>query len=667
MCGIFGLVANKESENINDNLILNTINDLFLLSEARGKEAAGLAAISHNKINVFKESTPASKLIKKNYFKSFLKNSINENENNYAYFGHCRLVTNGDESFNHNNQPVLTDNITGIHNGIIVNEDKLWKKHKTFNRKYEVDTEIILKLVDHYLTKNKVFSNAISKTINNIEGAASIAVSSKYDNSIALATNNGSLYYCTDNKNIFIFSSEEYILKQLVKSDYLKQLLNNDNIKLLKDNTGLIVNINNLSNNLFEIKNEKKIKSDKKIDLVLNKNILDLSHNKTKKNIFINKLSNLNKLEKVYNKLDPLKTKLKRCTKCILPETFPFIEFDKYGVCNFCRSHEKNKIHGEGKLKKIINQSKQKNKYGNDSLISISGGRDSCYGLHYAKSDLKLNPIAYTYDWGMVTDLARRNISRICGKLGIEHVVVSADIKKKRDNIRKNILAWLKKPNLGMIPLFTAGDKQFYYYANQLSKQTNIDLMIFCAGNHYEKTNFKTGFCGIDEGKTEGTLTLSTYNKVKLLKYYGMQYLTNPSYLNSSMFDTLWAYLASYSIAHDYIFMFNYLPWDEKEIMDLLITEYDWEIADDTIATWRIGDGTAPFYNYIYYTVAGFTENDTFRSNQIRENALDRKTALKIVEKENLPRWAALKWYFDAIELDMFDVINKVNKIPRLY
>ena len=30
-------------------------------------------------------------------------------------------------------------------------------------------------------------------------------------------------------------------------------------------------------------------------------------------------------------------------------------------------------------------------------------------------------------------------------------------------------------------------------------------------------------------------------------------------------------------------------------------------------------DGTAGFYNYVYHTVAGFTEHDTFRSNQIRE------------------------------------------------
>ena len=78
-------------------------------------------------------------------------------------------------------------------------------------------------------------------------------------------------------------------------------------------------------------------------------------------------------------------------------------------------------------------------------LVGVSGGRDSIYGLHYIKTVLGLNPVAYTYDWGMVTDLARRNVSRICGKLGIEHILVSADIPQKREYIRKNVDAWLAR------------------------------------------------------------------------------------------------------------------------------------------------------------------------------------------------------------------------------
>lgn len=48
-----------------------------------------------------------------------------------------------------------------------------------------------------------------------------------------------------------------------------------------------------------------------------------------------------------------------------------------------------------------------------------------------------MTPITYTYDWGMVTDLGRRNISRMCSELGVENITVAADIKKKEKILQK--------------------------------------------------------------------------------------------------------------------------------------------------------------------------------------------------------------------------------------
>ena len=100
---------------------------------------------------------------------------------------------------------------------------------------------------------------------------------------------------------------------------------------------------------------------------------------------------------------------------------------------------------------------------------------------------------------------------------------------------------------------------------------------------------------------------------------------------------------------------------------DTLINQYDWETAVDTKTTWRIGDGTAAFYNYVYYTVVGFTEHDTFRSNQIREGQLTREKAVELVEDENRPRYQNIKWYLDTLRLDFRSVINTVNRIPKMY
>ena len=61
--------------------------------------------------------------------------------------GHSRLQTNGQSEINTNNQPVVKDGVVGIHNGIIVNDDKLWKSFPELKKKYDVDTEVFSKSV----------------------------------------------------------------------------------------------------------------------------------------------------------------------------------------------------------------------------------------------------------------------------------------------------------------------------------------------------------------------------------------------------------------------------------------------------------------------------------------------------------------------------------------
>ncbi|MFN5795023.1 MAG: hypothetical protein ACK455_09505 [Bacteroidota bacterium] len=219
-----------------------------------------------------------------------------------------------------------------------------------------------------------------------------------------------------------------------------------------------------------------------------------------------------------------------------------------------------------------------------------------------------------------------------------------------------------------MIPLFMAGDKQFIYYANQIRKQTGIELNIY-SSNMLENTDFKVGFCGIPPSNDKSRpdhLPLSS--KVNLAWYYGKNFLMNPAYINSSVLDTLGSFYSYYAEPRTHFFqVFDWIKWDEKLIEKTLFEEYNWEISPDTTSTWRIGDGTAAFYNYIYYTVAGFSEFDTFRSNQIREGLITREEGLKFIAQENRPRFESMKWYFETIGVDMEQAIKIVNAIPKLY
>ena len=100
--------------------------------------------------------------------------------------------------------------------------------------------------------------------------------------------------------------------------------------------------------------------------------------------------------------------------------------------------------------------------------------------------------------------------------------------------------------------------------------------------------------------------------------------------------------------------------------MEILSTQYAWESASDTSASWRIGDGTSAFYNYVYYSVAGFTESDTFKSNQIRASVLNSTSAMNLVERENIPRIAAIQVYSAKIGVTSEYLFNSIHSMKKL-
>ncbi len=364
-----------------------------------------------------------------------------------------------------------------------------------------------------------------------------------------------------------------------------------------------------------------------------------------------------------FNKAKAKIDTLQRCTKCVLPETFPFISFDQDGVCNFCNHHKSKAPLGMDALQALLDRNRDPDGRVK-CVLSFSGGRDSSYGMHIVKEVLDLDVIAFTYDWGVATDMAHRNQQRMCEKLGVEQIRITADLDRKRENIKANLNAWLKKPDLGTIPILTSVGQQFFYHANQVGKRLDRDLIVLCA-TPFEHTYFKAGFAGIKPKFMSSKHDI--YDKIQLAFSYLGQYFQNPAYLNKSLIDTIGGYLSFYIIPHNYLRLFDYLEWNEQEVNRTLIDEYDWETSDETPSTWRIDDGTVPLSDYMYYMMSGLTINDTFRSNQIREGRISREEALRLLEIENQPRFNGIQWYCDKIGIDFKSTIRTINNAPRLY
>jgi hypothetical protein len=605
MCGIFGLYS-ASGRSIDDD-----VRRLAGFAEQRGSDSSGIIYFSGSEYEVVNGDIPLTRLVGKT-----------ELSGSTFVAAHSRLATNGVAD----NQPVVKADTVTIHNGIICNTEALWSCRDE-SREFAIDTEIIPVIVAEERAKGSSIQEIAESLFEQCEGVISASVLIPESGELLLLSNNGSLY-TGQKEGDFCFASEAWPLDQIGCED----------VSQLKG--GLCVKVPDART---ECK-QREIESRDRPNL----------------------LPEFNFVAKEEALLDFPQPEIQRCSRCILPETMPFIRFDSEGVCNYCHNYTpRNQPKPVSVLKGLLEPYRRNGL--TDCIVPFSGGRDSCHGLHLVTKELGMNPIAYTYDWGMVTDLGRRNISRMCAALGVENIIIAADIEKKRRNIHMNLAAFLKKPHLGMIALLTAGDKHFFRHVETVKRQTGIGLNLWGI-NPLEVTHFKAGFLGIppafEEKRvyTHGMLGQFNYHRRRF-----WQMILNPAYLNSSLFDTLSGeYWRSIHKKTDYFHIYDYWKWDEDDINDSL-AQYNWEWATDTRTSWRIGDATAAFYNYVYYTIAGFTEHDTFRSNQIREGNITRERALELVAEENQPRYESIKWYLDSVGIDFSDAIRIVNKTQRLY
>jgi glucosamine--fructose-6-phosphate aminotransferase (isomerizing) len=605
MCGVFGVYEPSGASK-------QVVKKLARHAEQRGTDSSGILLLGQKSYEVRRSESKVTELL-----------ADSRVAKTQFIMGHSRLVTNGESD----NQPVLKRSVAVIHNGIVVNHESIWSRLNA-PRELEVDTEVIAQIAQEYLEASGTLSG-VSKTIFSLcEGAVSCAVMAPSTGELVLMSNTGSMYL-TMTSSGFRFASEAFALLEL--GDPSPQRIVNGEVLLAVPS----------SNKPFKFLEAPT--SSRNLLPTLNTSLTE---------------------SKLLIRSSP---GLVRCSRCILPTTMPFIWFDEQGVCNYCLNYRiRTKPKSLAELEELV--SKYRRLKDPDVIIPFSGGRDSSFGLHLVVRELGMKPITFTYDWGMITDLGRRNASLMSAKLGVENIIVAADIVKKRKNIAMNLRAWLSKPNLGMVSILTAGDKHFFKYVDTVKRQTGINLNLWGI-NPLEVTHFKSGFLGIAPDFEE--TRVYTSGAMKQLNYQSKRFaamVQSAKYFNSSIVDTVSGeYWRSFAKKTDYFHIFDYWRWDEKEINEVLLNEYNWETAPDTSTTWRIGDGTAGFYNYVYHTIAGLTEHDTLRSNQIREGQISRSEALALVVEENQPRYESIKWYLDSLGFEFSDVIKTVNATQRMY
>jgi glucosamine--fructose-6-phosphate aminotransferase (isomerizing) len=362
---------------------------------------------------------------------------------------------------------------------------------------------------------------------------------------------------------------------------------------------------------------------------------------------------------------------MRRCTKCILPDTFPGIEFDEDGVCNYCLDYEPVKVYGEEELVRVLDKHRSKGKR-YDCIVPISGGRDSAFVLHQIVKKFEMRALALTVDSGAIMPEGYRNIERITKVLGVDHVWLRDEnqIKIAQRNAKIKFHAWLKKPSIHtIVPTLNAGDKTMNLRIYRYAKENGVQLVL--GGNNVgnsslEQEHFKTGFLGVFPDERG---MYSTIGKLKLSLLLWLEYVKNYHNFHWSVFSE---YMSG---AYVYLFesmskpeevtpigFYDYIYWTEKEVVPTIQNELGWQGASDTPATWRIDDSAYPLIDYLYLRLVGFNEFDEFYSKLIREGQIPRDEALKRCLAEHAPRIPSLMKTFEELEVTKEQVDKALEK-----
>ncbi len=344
---------------------------------------------------------------------------------------------------------------------------------------------------------------------------------------------------------------------------------------------------------------------------------------------------------------------LKRCTRCVLPSTYPGLTFDEQGVCSACRKHSAERVEplGEAALRAAVEKYRSRGtKY--EALSALSGGRDSTYALYYAVRKLGLKTLAFTIDNGFTPDETWANIRNATEILGVDHVVIRHDYLKK--SIRPMLSAWMHKPSPAMITFLCLGCRLGLQKAFlQVSKTYRIPLCMSGGGEPEE--NFAAAFFTNSQGGLKRTLGLVSGVGKELLR--NPRYLMSPSLPVRMFMEFLYEFPPIGLIRRrvrprwHYLPLFLYLKYDEDHVSDVITNQLKWTKYHRSAASWRSDCKINLLKNACYLATLGFSKNDEMVSGLIRRGHITREQALERLAHDNVIPEEFLVEFFEEVGL----------------
>jgi len=344
----------------------------------------------------------------------------------------------------------------------------------------------------------------------------------------------------------------------------------------------------------------------------------------------------------------PLKVlnNLRRCVRCLLPETHETIVFDEDGVCNVCRQIEvkQGKIDWEARERELLELiDRYRGRGSHDCIVPFSGGKDSTFTLYELVTRYKLRPLVVSFDHGFMRPTMLANNERTIKKLGVDYL-------KFRPNwqvVQKLMLESLKRKGDFCWHCHTG----IFAYPMQIAVKFKIPL-IFWGEPSAEYTSYydydapeevderrfnrfvNLGITAEDMvGMLDGAVTARdlepfTYPPVAELRAIGCRSVC----------------------------LGSYIPWDVKRHVEVIKRELGWEESDvegvpGSYRYEKIECAMQGVRDYLRFVKRGYGRTNHLMALDLRNGRITVEEAARLIEEHDGKRPASLDVFLQYVGL----------------
>ncbi|MFN8533057.1 MAG: N-acetyl sugar amidotransferase [Dehalococcoidia bacterium] len=339
-------------------------------------------------------------------------------------------------------------------------------------------------------------------------------------------------------------------------------------------------------------------------------------------------------------------TRLRRCSRCMIPETHETIVFDEDGVCNVCLAHDKKRekidwAARKAQFEELIEG--VRGKYAYDCIVPFSGGKDSTFTLYHLIREYGLKPLVVQFDHGFLRPkLVEQNV-RTMKTLGADFLsfrpnwrvvqkLMLESLKRKGDfcwHCHTGIFSFQMQIAVKFqVPLLIWGEPSAEYTAYfDHDEMEEVDEKRF---NRFVNLGITADdMVGMIEGVEGREMEPFRYPPLRELRRLGVRSVC----------------------------LGSYIPWDVKRQSELIRRELGWE--------GNVVEGVPEEYyyekvecfmqgvrDYLKYLKRGYGRTAHLTSLDIRNGRLDRPSAEQLVADNDGKRPASLDLFLEATRLD---------------